>query len=91
MYSSPSVTLGKAFTECFLGFAECFRHSAKRLFLVVVDRPVASDWMAAYGWTSLDVRILDRPIQTPSIACMHENIVCQNPGYREPAALDTPI
>jgi hypothetical protein len=29
--SLSSVTLGKAFAECFLGFAECFRHSAKRL------------------------------------------------------------
>jgi hypothetical protein len=27
--SLPSVTLGKDFTECFSGFAECFRHSAK--------------------------------------------------------------
>jgi hypothetical protein len=27
--SLSSVTLGKAFAECFLGFAECFRHSAK--------------------------------------------------------------
>jgi hypothetical protein len=27
--SLPSVTLGKVFTECFLGFAECLRHSAK--------------------------------------------------------------
>jgi hypothetical protein len=25
-----SVTLGKTFAECFLGFAECFRHSAKK-------------------------------------------------------------
>jgi hypothetical protein len=35
--SLPSVTLGKAFTECFLGFAECFRHSTKKLFSVVLD------------------------------------------------------
>jgi hypothetical protein len=33
--SLPSVTLGKAFAECFYGFAECFRHSAKRLIPVV--------------------------------------------------------
>jgi hypothetical protein len=33
--SLPSVTLGKAFAECFQGFAECFRHSAKRLIPVV--------------------------------------------------------
>jgi hypothetical protein len=32
-HSLPSV--GKAFAECFLGFAECFRHSAKKLFPVV--------------------------------------------------------
>jgi hypothetical protein len=34
--SLPSVTLGKAFAECFERFAECFRHSAKRLIPVVV-------------------------------------------------------
>jgi hypothetical protein len=33
--SLPSVTLGKAFAECFLGFAECFRHSTKKLISVV--------------------------------------------------------
>jgi hypothetical protein len=33
--SLPSVTLGKHFAECFLGFAECFRHSAKRPISVV--------------------------------------------------------
>jgi hypothetical protein len=33
--SLPSATLGKAFAECFRGFAECFGHSAKRPFLVV--------------------------------------------------------
>jgi hypothetical protein len=33
--SLPSVTLGKAFAECFYGFAECFGHSAKRPFPVV--------------------------------------------------------
>jgi hypothetical protein len=33
--SLPSVTLGKAFAECFQGFTECFRHSAKRLIPVV--------------------------------------------------------
>jgi hypothetical protein len=27
--SLPSVTLGKAFAECFSDFVECFRHSAK--------------------------------------------------------------
>jgi hypothetical protein len=32
----PSATLGKAFAECFYGFAECFRHSAKRSFPVVI-------------------------------------------------------
>jgi hypothetical protein len=34
MYSSP--TFLKAFGEYFLGFVECFRHSAKRLFPVVL-------------------------------------------------------
>jgi hypothetical protein len=33
--SLPSATLGKAFAECFWGFAECFGHSAKRPFPVV--------------------------------------------------------
>jgi hypothetical protein len=32
----PSVTLGKAFAECFPTFTECFRHSAKRPILVVI-------------------------------------------------------
>jgi hypothetical protein len=27
--SLPRVTLGKGFAECFLGFAECLKHSAK--------------------------------------------------------------
>ena len=31
----PSVTLGKAFAECFLGFAVCLGHTAKVLFPVV--------------------------------------------------------
>jgi hypothetical protein len=30
-----SATLGKAFAECFSGFAECFRHSTKRSIPVV--------------------------------------------------------
>jgi hypothetical protein len=33
--SLPSVTLDKVFAECFLGFAECLRHSAKELCPVV--------------------------------------------------------
>jgi hypothetical protein len=33
--SLPSVTLGKAFAECFSSFAECLRHSAKELCPVV--------------------------------------------------------
>jgi len=32
-----SVTLGKPFAECFLGFAECLWHTAKLLFPVVAD------------------------------------------------------
>jgi hypothetical protein len=36
--SLPSVTLGKAFAECFEGFAECFGHSAKRSFPVVKNK-----------------------------------------------------
>jgi hypothetical protein len=36
MYSSPTrVTLDKEFAECFLGFTECLKHSAKQLCLVV--------------------------------------------------------
>jgi hypothetical protein len=33
--SLSSATLGKAFAECFWGFAKCFRHSAKHPFPVV--------------------------------------------------------
>jgi hypothetical protein len=33
--SLPSVTLGKAFAECKIAFAECVRHSAKELIPVV--------------------------------------------------------
>jgi hypothetical protein len=33
--SLPRATLGKAFAECFYGFAECFGHSAKRPFPAV--------------------------------------------------------
>jgi hypothetical protein len=32
----PSVTLGKAFAECKIAFAECLRHTAKELCPVVV-------------------------------------------------------
>jgi hypothetical protein len=32
----PSVTLGKAFAECKIAFAECFRHSAKNAIPVVL-------------------------------------------------------
>jgi hypothetical protein len=34
--SLPSVTLGKAFAECKIAFAECLRHSAKQLIPVVL-------------------------------------------------------
>jgi hypothetical protein len=34
--SLPSVTLGKAFAECKIVFAECLRHSAKNAIPVVV-------------------------------------------------------
>jgi hypothetical protein len=33
--SLPSVTLGKGFAECKIAFAECLRHSAKKLCPVV--------------------------------------------------------
>jgi hypothetical protein len=35
MKSLPSVTLGKAFAECKMAFAECFRHSTKNAIPVV--------------------------------------------------------
>jgi hypothetical protein len=35
----PSVTLGKAFAECKIAFAECLRHSAKELC------PVVRNWL----------------------------------------------
>jgi hypothetical protein len=34
--SLPSVTLGKAFAECKIAFAVCFRHTAKELIPVVI-------------------------------------------------------
>jgi hypothetical protein len=34
--SLPSVTLGKAFAECKIAFAECLRHSAKNAIPVVL-------------------------------------------------------
>jgi hypothetical protein len=34
--SLPSVTLGKAFAECKIAFAECLRHSAKNVIPVVL-------------------------------------------------------
>jgi hypothetical protein len=34
----PSVTLGKAFAECKIAFAECLRHSAKNAIPVVYVR-----------------------------------------------------
>jgi hypothetical protein len=34
-YSLPSVTLGTAFAECKIAFAECLRHSAKNAIPVV--------------------------------------------------------
>jgi hypothetical protein len=34
--SLPSATLGKSFAECFPGFAECFRTSAKPSIPVVI-------------------------------------------------------
>ena len=34
--SLPSVTLGKAFAECKIAFAECLRHSAKNAIPVVI-------------------------------------------------------
>jgi hypothetical protein len=36
--SLPSVTLGKAFAECKIAFAECLRHSAKEMCPVVLAR-----------------------------------------------------
>jgi hypothetical protein len=44
--SLPSATLGKAFAECFPGFTECFRHSAKRSIPVVSPTMARSPTMA---------------------------------------------
>ena len=41
--SLPSVTLGKAFAECKIAFAECLRHSAKELCPVVTSRNWKND------------------------------------------------
>jgi hypothetical protein len=40
MKSLPSVTLGKAFAECKIAFAECLRHSAKNAIPVVLSGTV---------------------------------------------------
>jgi hypothetical protein len=42
----PSVTLGKAFAECKMIFAECLRHSAKSAIPVVVG---VEWWHGIYG------------------------------------------
>jgi hypothetical protein len=42
--SLPIVTLANAFDECFSSFAECFRHSAKKLFQVVEEATVTNEW-----------------------------------------------
>jgi hypothetical protein len=44
--SLPSVTLGKAFAECKIIFAECLRHSAKNVIPVVSDQ-----WQATVIFT----------------------------------------
>jgi hypothetical protein len=50
-----SVTLGKAFAECFTGFAECFRHSAKQLIPVVVIKSSFSTKCSLAALSSLMV------------------------------------
>jgi hypothetical protein len=46
--SLPSVTLGKAFVECKIVFAECLRHSAKNAIPVVYVSQTLLDvtWVA---------------------------------------------
>jgi hypothetical protein len=46
----PGVTLGKAFAECFLGFAECPRHSAKVLNPVVSHACARLYVCTGWGW-----------------------------------------
>jgi hypothetical protein len=48
--SLPSVTLGKAFAECKIAFAECLRHTAKELIPVVPLLPPAtsSKWSSKF-------------------------------------------
>jgi hypothetical protein len=41
--SLPSVTLGKAFAECKIAFAECLRHSAKNAIPVVKGNTARSN------------------------------------------------
>jgi hypothetical protein len=36
LLGSGSLSSAQSFVECFSGFAECFRHSAKKLILVVI-------------------------------------------------------
>jgi hypothetical protein len=49
--SLPSATLGKAFSECFSGFAECLRHSTKHPILVVTI--VWHIWCSTVSWLYL--------------------------------------
>jgi hypothetical protein len=43
-----SVTLGKAFAECKIAFAECLRHSAKNAIPVVSVRANGTDQCRVY-------------------------------------------
>lgn len=49
----PSATLGKAFAECQLAFAECQRHSAKNLSALVRARPTGGS-SACHGCAELE-------------------------------------
>jgi hypothetical protein len=46
--SLSSVTLGKAFAECKIAFAECLRHSAKNAIPVVSVRANGTDQCRVY-------------------------------------------
>jgi hypothetical protein len=48
--SLPSATLGKVFAECFSGFAECFRHSAKPSIPVVTFQNLDISLSQIHGW-----------------------------------------
>jgi hypothetical protein len=70
--SLPSVTLGKAFAECKIAFAECLRHSAKNAIPVVNKKcPIhfySSKYLCICLLSSLSSKVLLGSKQTSLLA-----------------------